>query len=83
MFSSTIQCFKNEVEIKVQNLTFEMKSIKQRRTKIKSHPEKDVKISSKSHLDWNKRNFGFGIVGQRAISVQFFKIFGPHLNHEN
>ena len=30
---------------------------------------------------WSKKNFCNGILGQRTISVQIFKIFGCHQNH--
>ena len=30
---------------------------------------------------WSKNNFCNGILGQRTISVQIFKIFGCHQNH--
>ena len=30
---------------------------------------------------WSKKNFCNGILGQRIISVQIFKIFGCHQNH--
>ena len=30
---------------------------------------------------WGKKNFCNGILGQRTISVQIFKIFGCHQNH--